>query len=98
MLCSKEPLRDGRSAEALFQRAAGESGQRLVFVVVATFGRNEATPLTYCCCSFRRSKSAISSGGKSCGASFRALSPRAIAACIACKIAVGLTACSLVSS
>jgi hypothetical protein len=52
----------------------------------------------YCCWSFRRSKSATSSGGNSCGASFRALSPCAIAVRIARKIAVGLTACSLVSS
>jgi hypothetical protein len=49
-------------------------------------------------CSFRRSTSAISSSGNSCGASLRALSSRPIAVCIACKIAFGSTACSPVSS
>jgi hypothetical protein len=38
------------------------------------------------------------SGGNSCGASFLALSSRAIAVCISCKIAAGLMACSPGSS
>ena len=72
MLCRKEP--SGMVAQQrLFSARGRRVGPALGLRSVATFGRNEATPLTYCCCSFRRSKSAISSGGNSCGASFRAL-------------------------